>query len=148
MTNVPPSRLGIGISGQVSVLTLAQSLPLPISNPHRLTRSELLFKQATGIDPRALRISSSEDGAFFLFMEMRLEHQWVSYDMTPVKWIKATKEFNERLAAGGEGRRPSPGQKHPRALMEKLAEIEGKVADQLYHNDFKSAPFLGSLTHI
>ena len=81
-------------------------------------------------------------------MEMRLEHQWVSYDMTPVKWIKATKEFNERLAAGGEGRRPSPGQKHPRALMEKLAEIEGKVADQLYHNDFKSAPFLGSLTHI
>jgi hypothetical protein len=32
--------------------------------------------------------------------------------------------------------------------MEKLAEIEGKVADWLYRNDFKSAPFLGSLRHI
>ena len=27
--------------------------------------------------------------------------QWVSYDMTPAKWIKAAKEF-EQKAAGGE----------------------------------------------
>jgi hypothetical protein len=77
--------------------------------------------------------------AFFLFMEMRLENQWVSYDMTPARWARATGEFNRRLAEDGRQRGVSSVLKHPRALMEKLGEIEGKVTDRLYRNDFKSA---------
>jgi hypothetical protein len=138
--DTPPSEVFVR-RATASALSLAQSLPLPASNPNRLTQSQLLFQQAAGVDPRALRISSGEDGAFFLFMEMRLECQWVSYDMAPAKWIKATEEFNRRLAKLGKGKRLSPGQKHPRALMEKLAEIEGKVADRLYRNNFMSALF-------
>ena len=112
-----------------TTLTLAKSLPLPVSNPNQLTRSQLLFQQAAGIDPRALRISSGEDGAFFLFMDMRLECQWVSYDMTPAKWVKATEEFNERLAELGKGKRPSSEQKHPRGWQRSRARLQtGSIA--------------------
>ncbi|KAI0287801.1 hypothetical protein BC826DRAFT_869916, partial [Russula brevipes] len=118
---------------------LSQSLPLPESNPKQLTRSQLLFQFAAGVDPRTLHIGPGEDKAFFLFMEMRLEYRWVSYDMTPARWARATGEFNRRLAEDGRQRGVSSVLKHPRALMEKLGEIEGKVADRLYRNDFKSA---------
>ncbi|KAI0287553.1 hypothetical protein BC826DRAFT_916945 [Russula brevipes] len=138
MVTAPQPR-SVHASHQVKASALSQSLPLPEPNPKQLTRSQLLFQSAAGVDPRALRIGPGEDVAFFLFMEMRLENQWVSYDMTPARWVAATGEFNRRLGEDGRERGLSLVLKHPRALMGKLGEIEGTVADRLYRNDFKSA---------
>jgi hypothetical protein len=62
-----------------------------------LTRSQSLFSLYTGVDACALAINSSEE--FYLFMDLRAEQRWVSYNMNSRKWLTATNEFNCRLEA-------------------------------------------------
>lgn len=61
----------------------------------RLTKSQRLFSLATQMDVRSLNISG--DVEFYLFMEMRAEGQWVSFRMTPPKWVSETSEYNSRM---------------------------------------------------
>jgi len=43
-----------------------------------LTRSQSLFSVYMGLDARALEINGSNE--FFLFMDLRAERRWVSYN--------------------------------------------------------------------
>ncbi|KAJ7124766.1 hypothetical protein C8R43DRAFT_898805 [Mycena crocata] len=58
--------------------------------------------------------------------------------MNPTKWVNATNEYNARLKAlpGGAGK--DLVSKNPRALLEKLGEIETTIATRLSTNNFRS----------
>ncbi|KAJ7601836.1 hypothetical protein DFH06DRAFT_1351920 [Mycena polygramma] len=124
---------------RLSVTDLDTPLAQLVQQPGlpKLTPSQQLFSKYTGVNPRALKVG---DGAeFFLLMNMRAEFQWKSFEMTPKRWVEATVEYNTRLqtAAGNSG--PEVVKKHPRALMEKLGEIEPKIIQRIANNNFKSA---------
>ena len=140
-----------GVASGSSILTGSQTrsqllLPVPKDN-QKLTRSQRLFSTITGIPPQSLSINDGEE--FFLFMDMRAELGWVSFNMTPLKYVEATAEYNARL----EARRKTPyGQltkKNPRALMEKLTTIEEKVMTRIANKDFKcmSSPSTDQAIH-
>ena len=94
-----------------------------------LTRSQLIFSLATQTDPRTLTIQRGDE--FFLFMDLRAEHQWASYKMTSHKWILATKAYNLRLQSSCSLNGHSYIAKNPRALMDKLSEIEQIIAHRI-----------------
>ncbi|KAJ7077700.1 hypothetical protein B0H15DRAFT_954994 [Mycena belliarum] len=123
----------------ISLSELNQPLLRPIQQASlpKLTRSQQLFATSTGIDPRALKI---EQGAeFFLLMDMRKEFQWKSFEMTPRRWAEAAAVYNDRLqkAAGGSGHVTI--RKHPRALLDKMGEIEPKIIQRIADSNYKSA---------
>jgi len=116
--------------------TMADRLPLPsFAIDKKLTRSELLFSIATQIDARSLLIQG--DTEFFLFMDMRAELQWASFNMTSRKWVIATEAYNIRLAElyKKQGIQLAT-KKNPRALMDKLGQLEPKIANRIATNDF------------
>src|SRR5712672_716698 len=120
-------------SGSASISSLSQRLPPPVRSMAGLTRSQSLFSIFTGVDARALAINGSDE--FFLFMDLRAEQRWVSYNMNSRKWLVATNEFNSRLEAlntlEGIGHIP----KHPRTLMEQLGNVETKIATRIACNN-------------
>jgi len=112
----------------------ALNSPLPLSSL-LLTRSQLIFSAATSIDARSLAIERGDE--FYLFMDMRETHQWSSFTMNSQKWVTAAKLFNEALARNRKSKGLSPAiKKNPRALMEKLGEIEANVVKRLVTKDF------------
>jgi hypothetical protein len=111
--------------------------PLLLPEPLRekgLTRSQLLFSAGTTIDPRALRIT--EDDEFYLFMDMRAELQWTTFGMTASKWASATKTYNERLERIAKKKNIEFIRKNPRALADKLSEVEPMIAERNFKQDF------------
>ncbi|KAF8178001.1 hypothetical protein BJ912DRAFT_1146430 [Pholiota molesta] len=116
---------------------LRRPLQLPAElKDQGLTRSQLLFSIGTTVDPRALRILGDDE--FYLFMDMRAELQWISFSMTSSKWAIATKAYNERLAKLGKEKHFNVIKKNPRALMDKLNEIEPMISERLGDKDFIS----------
>jgi hypothetical protein len=101
----------------------------------KLTRSQQLFSRVTMINPLSLSISKGNE--FFLFMDMRAEQQWTSYGTSPRQWAKVTNEYNTRLEALAESSKLPFIPKNPRALMDKLGEIEPKISDRLLRQDFQ-----------
>lgn len=97
----------------------------------KFTRSQYLFSAATGIDPRSLKIASRPE--FFLFMDMRSEFQWRSFSMTPTKWVTATVLYTERLLK----RESDAVQKNPRALCDKLGEVEPVIVKRITNSEYK-----------
>jgi len=97
----------------------------------KLTKSQRLFSIATQTDVRSLKISGNIE--FYLFMEMRAEHQWASFRMTPPKWVVETREYNTRL----QRRDANAIHKNPRALLDKLIEMEVKILERITTNNFK-----------
>ena len=81
-------------------------------------------------------MSIKADTEFYLFMDMRAEHQWASFNMTPKKWVIATQAYNSRLEALNKTEHRATITKNPRALMDMLGEVESKVANRLLKNDF------------
>jgi hypothetical protein len=119
---------------QLTLDALRRPLPLPLSLRNKgLTRSQLIFSIGTAIDPRALQITGDEE--FYLFMDMRAEYQWTSFGMTASKWAPAAKLYNSRLEAIGKKKNIAIIKKHPRALMEKLAEIEPRIIERILRQD-------------
>ncbi|KAJ7130666.1 hypothetical protein C8R46DRAFT_1236100 [Mycena filopes] len=84
------------------------------------------------VEEPSLEIHSGAE--FYLFVDMRRELQWKASDMTSKKWANAVGEYNVRLA------RKVPGAiaKTPRALVNKLGEVERHALHRLATNDFKS----------
>ncbi|THH00509.1 hypothetical protein EW026_g2025 [Hermanssonia centrifuga] len=111
-------------------------VPLPLPPSSKLTRSQLLFNTLTGVDHRALMIAG--DVEFFLFMNMRKEFQWASFRMTPRGFVEATQVYNERLERANRANGHTTIKKNPRALMNKLAEVEPRILQRLATQDFKS----------
>ncbi|KAJ7707568.1 hypothetical protein B0H17DRAFT_853971, partial [Mycena rosella] len=110
---------------------LTELLPLPAQTDPtvpRLTRSARLFLAGTGTNPKSLEIFRGSE--FFLFMNMREELRWKSSDMTSRKWVEATALYNEHLGSGSVAKRP-------RALSEKLGEVERTILNRIATNNFQ-----------
>ncbi|KAJ6463111.1 hypothetical protein C8R47DRAFT_1202066 [Mycena vitilis] len=109
-------------------------LSLPQENPG-VSPDEGPDGKKQRIDPPPCALKIGDGAEFFLLMNMRAEFQWKSCEMTPKRWVEATVEYNARLqtAAGSS----EVVKKHPRALMEKLGEIEPKLIQQIANNNFK-----------
>ncbi|KAJ7094400.1 hypothetical protein C8R44DRAFT_835389 [Mycena epipterygia] len=69
---------------------------------------------------------------FYLFMKMREELQWKASSMTSKKWAEAVGLYNARLSADVPA-------KTPRALIDKLGEVERSVLTRIGTNNFKSS---------
>ncbi|KAJ6460701.1 hypothetical protein C8R47DRAFT_1226202 [Mycena vitilis] len=134
-----PKPAPLTSSTNLSLSELNAPLPQPIDGTvsGKLTPSQRLFATATGVDPRALKIGKGSE--FFLFMNMRKEFQWKSFEMTPKRWVEATMAYNSRRQAAGGNTGIPVIKKHPRALLEKMAEIEPQILRRISANDFKSA---------
>ncbi|KAH9855088.1 hypothetical protein C2E23DRAFT_725157 [Lenzites betulinus] len=121
-----------------SQATLVQaSLPAPVISG--MTRSQRLFSVATGIDARSLSFACSGDSdEFYLFMRLRKEHQWASFRMTPFNWVCAASLYNTELRRLNHERGKSLVSKTPRALMEKLGDIEPDILGRLATGNYAS----------
>ena len=73
---------------------------------------------------------------FHLFMDMRAENGWASFNMTSRKWVMATNDYNMRLAVLNLSKNCTTIEKNPRALLDLLGEIEPKISDWIIKNDF------------
>jgi hypothetical protein len=121
-------------ASKTGTLLNALSAPLPLSSLS-LTRSQLIFSAATSINAQSLAVERGDE--FYLFMDMRETHQWSSFTMNSQKWVAATKLYNEALAQSRKSKGLSLAiKKNPRALMEKLGEIEANVMKRLVTKDF------------
>ncbi|THG92922.1 hypothetical protein EW026_g8156 [Hermanssonia centrifuga] len=141
-----PTNVPIAASDIVSNLrihALRALLPAPAddttngSGSDGLTRSERLFAIHTGINPLSLKISS--DSEFYTFMDLRFEEEWASYKMMSRKYVEATDLYNIRLTHANEAKGiTSTIHKRPRAIAEKLAEIEAMCSQRLISGNYMS----------
>ncbi|KAI5997494.1 hypothetical protein EDD15DRAFT_2573122 [Pisolithus albus] len=97
------------------------------------TRSQQIFSIATGIPPESLTVNGEDE--FYLFMEMRAEFGWLSYQMTSRKWVDATNEYNRRLVLKLG---PAATKKNPQALLRLLSRIECRLIEHIVKGDYKS----------
>ncbi|KAJ7027842.1 hypothetical protein C8F04DRAFT_1266630 [Mycena alexandri] len=132
--NVPAS-VQPAVSSSLTVEQL--TAPLPRSNLFpTLTRSQQLFQSLTGTDPRSLKVHKGAE--FFLLMDMRVQSQLKSFEMTPKRWVEFTDAYNLRLKALPVVAGHTFVGKNPRALVEKIGEVESQIISRIAKNDFKS----------
>ena len=112
---------------------LFSSLPTP-KDGKRLTRSQRLFSAMTKIPYQSLTINSDDE--FFLFMDMRADAGWATFNMSSRKYAEATEEFNSRMGQKARAKGMEFVAKNPRALMEKLAAIEEIIMNRLSTENF------------
>ncbi|GBE88497.1 hypothetical protein SCP_1303130 [Sparassis crispa] len=109
---------------------------LPTLQITGLMRAQKIFSISTGINVNSLSISS--DTEFYLFMDMRAEKKWASFNMTPCKWVEAAEAYNSRLEALNSAKGLPTVWKTPRALMDKLGELEPKILICIASKDYTS----------
>ena len=110
---------------------------IPTPDIQGMTRSQRVFSVATGIDPRTLTFSRSDSGEFFLFMRLRDQLKWASFRMSPFDWICATHAFNTEIEMlNQKDLRTVRSLKVPRALMEKLGDVERDILARLSEQNF------------
>lgn len=129
---------GLSASTNAAVPSAEAKPPANTQANKTLTRSQEIFQQFTGVNPKALTIGSDEtlSHKFFLFMAMRKELQWAAHKMTPSKWSTDTATYNTRLAAICQENSHQYHVKLFHALSNKLTEVEGQVLDQLYIKNY------------
>ncbi|KAH9939540.1 hypothetical protein B0H21DRAFT_698307, partial [Amylocystis lapponica] len=120
-------------SSPKSSVSLPNLPPLAVTGG---TPSQRLFSIATGIHPRSMTISSNDE--FYLFMDMRSEKKWASFEMSPRKWVIAANDYNARLETFNRSRGSTTIRKTPRALMDKLGEIEPKILARIASGRYTS----------
>ena len=74
-------------------------------------------------------------------MNMRRDNSWTSFGMTPTKWVAAAQDYNLRLGEYNRSRGKITIFKTPRALMEKLADVESKILVRIASNNFVCESF-------
>lgn len=104
------------------------------SELNKLTPSERFFSLATRIDVRSIEISG--DLEWRLFVDLRAEHQWMSHRMPPKRLMEATALYNTKLEQKASEGCQRFVRKHPRAIVSKLAWIEGQVLQRLTTGNF------------
>ncbi|EKM49144.1 uncharacterized protein PHACADRAFT_107413 [Phanerochaete carnosa HHB-10118-sp] len=123
------------VQGHLSASKLSDPLPLPADlNSQGLTRSQRIFAISSGMDPRSLHIDSDEE--FYLFMDLRAEQQWRSFAMNSHKYVEATHLFNATLATRAREKGFPYVAKNPRAILDKLGEMETAVLKRIKHQSF------------
>ncbi|KAG1818938.1 hypothetical protein EV424DRAFT_1287430, partial [Suillus variegatus] len=89
------------------------------------------FSITTGINPCSLTLQDSVE--FYLFMDLRAELKWISYQMTSKRWVLATEEYNRRLVL----KKGEPVvKKNYQALLRALGDIEPKLMNKIIKNDY------------
>ena len=116
----------IGTPGPTAV-----PLCLPVAQVAGGTRSARIMSAATGFPTQSMKFPNDDD-EFYLFMDLRAQHGWVSPKMTSVSWVEATSIFNAAL----EKKKPGAFRKTPRALMEKLATVEKQIINRKKNNNY------------
>lgn len=105
-----------------------------------LTRSQRVFSVASGgIDSSSLTLEAIDYQEFKLFLRLRIEGKWAMHSMTPFDWVCAASRYNQelrRLNLATKGDRPR-ALKTPRALMQKLFEVEQKLIGCIISNDYQ-----------
>ena len=66
-------------------------------------------------------------------MDLRAQHKWITYNMSALGWVEAASIYNSALE---EKKGAGAIRKTPRALMEKLEEVEKTIHFRLKNNDF------------
>ncbi|THH15644.1 hypothetical protein EW146_g4880 [Bondarzewia mesenterica] len=135
-TGATVATLGENAAAPPQSSTQALSAALPLPDLTGISRSQRLFAVCTGIDARALAISSGDE--FFLFMDMRLEEKWASFGMNSRKWVAATDTYNTRLQARNDAKGVPTIKKNPRALLDKLSEVEATVVEKISTGNYSS----------
>ncbi len=115
----------------------ATSMCLPGLSISGLTRSQRIVSVHGGLDPRSLTFMSAESEAFFLFMRLRAENKWASYSMSPSKWVAAASLYNAEVDRINTQKGKHMVRKTPRALMDKLGDIESRVLSRIAVNDYR-----------
>ncbi|PIL33226.1 hypothetical protein GSI_04676 [Ganoderma sinense ZZ0214-1] len=111
-----------------SALTPTNELCLPRPAIVGLTRSQRLFSVITQVDPRSLTFGSGASSReFFLFMSLWATHRWATFQMSPYDWVCAASTYNTAIKDLNHEHRSSLPFKTPRALLDKLSEVEGKI---------------------
>ncbi|KAI1794159.1 hypothetical protein LXA43DRAFT_884301, partial [Ganoderma leucocontextum] len=108
-------------------------LPAPVITGQ--TRSQRLISAATGFDPRSLKFPKNDDIEYFLFMDLRAQYKWATYNMSAAAWVDATSIYNTALE---KKKGKDAIRKTPRALMEKLEAIEVIIHQRNKNKDYKS----------
>lgn len=120
------------------IKTLSRRLPAPSGST--LPPSSQLFSNLTKVHAGALSIGRGDE--YFLFMNMRAERGWASFKMNNVRWAQATCEYNVRLQKKIPPSQHYDGmKKHPRALIDKLASVEGVVLRRINTKDYMCTYF-------
>ncbi|PIL33642.1 hypothetical protein GSI_04265 [Ganoderma sinense ZZ0214-1] len=103
-----------------------------------LTRSQRLFSVVTQVDPRALTFGRGSSHEFFLFMQLRATHQWATFQMTPYDWVCAASTYNTAIKRLNLERATTYSLKTPRALLDKLSEVEGWIFGRIWDTNYQS----------
>lgn len=126
------------------VQRLLQHLPPPIDLDAHLTPSERIFSLKTHFNIRSLYIGGGEGTSheFYLFMAMRQQYGWQTWRMSAAEFAQATEQYNERLTHENSRRGiRTTVPKHPRALVNKLAEVEAMCLNRIKMQDFKCTSY-------
>ncbi|THH23181.1 hypothetical protein EUX98_g7992 [Antrodiella citrinella] len=125
-----------------TIQQLTAQLPPPKGECGPLTRSQRIFKFRTTTDARALAIGGGEfyKHEWFLFMLMRLENGWQSFNMGSSEIVHATEQYNDRLSRENIRRGIlSTVPKTPRTVLNKLGEVEDICTKRIKTQNFKSS---------
>ncbi|KAG2360921.1 hypothetical protein BDR07DRAFT_1288516 [Suillus spraguei] len=95
------------------------------------TQSQCLFSIAMGINPCSLILQNLDE--FYLFMDMRAEFKWLSYQMTSKRWVLAMEEYNHHLI---EKIGQSVIQKNQQAFLCVLGDIKPKLMSKITRNNY------------
>ncbi|PIL26529.1 hypothetical protein GSI_12287 [Ganoderma sinense ZZ0214-1] len=136
-----PSQAPSSIAAPPTTLNFSafyQTLKLPPVYITGKTRSQRIFSIKTGVDPLSTKIEADDEHD--LFMTLREKCQWVSHDMNPRKYVEAASVYNIELEKQNRLNAyvSYTVRKTPRAIMDKLANVEDQVIKRLISNDFTS----------
>ncbi|KAI1782042.1 hypothetical protein LXA43DRAFT_906966 [Ganoderma leucocontextum] len=104
-----------------------------------LTRSQRLFSVVTQVDPRSLTFNKGGSSReFFLFMRLRATHRWAMFQMSPYDWVCAASTYNTAIKNMNHKQGTSLPLKTPRALLDKLSEVEAQIFSRIWDNNYVS----------
>lgn len=122
--------------------------PVPAASTEGLSRSETLFKSFTSIDPHSLFITRS-GSEWLLFMKLRALHRWATHNLTNRKYVEITEIYNHALEEENLTKKVTTTEpKHPRALMDCLAETEAKISQRIETKNFKCTYLITSYRNL
>ncbi|TCD65447.1 hypothetical protein EIP91_002660 [Steccherinum ochraceum] len=132
---------GVAVRARKQDIYAVLPLPSDWAPTGRLSRTQLLFRAGTGLDPRALQIGVVDRQEYVLFMKMRTEQQWSSFSMTSRSWsaVGVIGSYNRRLKALSMLHGFEFVPKSSRALSRKLGEIESTIMLKVASGNYKSA---------
>ncbi|KAI1792880.1 hypothetical protein LXA43DRAFT_972225 [Ganoderma leucocontextum] len=126
-------------SGIIQPVAIPNTVYFPRPAISGLTPSQHMFSVASGgIDPRSLSLANIDYDEFSLFLRLRAEGQWATYMMSPYHWVCAASVYNKELEKLNQSTQKMRPLKTPRALMDKLFQLEPKLIARIISGQYAS----------